>query len=151
MEPIATVSASELDADPSARLWALVFYLAERPEAQQLPAFRDFWLSYIYDAEVNNGGHLQYFHNQGTLAVPATIQALESIGAASHAHLLTECWHQVQDHTVSRVKSVNDYPALAAERSFTAEDRAYYDQASLLELLEVRYAQLINQAIAVDA
>ncbi|RTL32963.1 MAG: DUF4375 domain-containing protein [Rhodocyclaceae bacterium] len=151
MKPLATVSASELRADPSARFWALIMYLAEHSAAQKVPDFREFWLAYLYDAEVNNGGHLQYFHNQGTSNVSATVQALGRIGAEPHALLLSECWRQVQHEPLSRVASLEEYSTLASERSFVAEDKAYYALPSVTELLEGHYGSLIEHAIAIGA
>ena len=65
--PLAAVSRSEYDKDPSARFWALVDYLGRNnvPQAdRQLEVVR---LAYFYDAEVLNGGHLQYFINKRLL------------------------------------------------------------------------------------
>lgn len=59
MEPVVVIDRAELDADPSARLWALVLYLADHPDDQHRSEFRSFWLAYSYDAQVLNGGHLQ--------------------------------------------------------------------------------------------
>jgi hypothetical protein len=40
-----------------------------------------FW----YDSEVNNGGHLQYFENQGTNHLTETINTLKKLKAFSQA------------------------------------------------------------------
>jgi len=150
--PLLTVTAAELAADPSARLWALVLYLAERPELHSSAEFGEFWLAYVYDAEVLNGGHLQYFHNRGTEAVPVTLVALHEIGAHEHAAILADCWSQVRQDPVSRVSSLEQYSSLAAERSFSAEDSAYFQvKPEVLSLLESHYEPLLVRSVAVDA
>ena len=152
MEPVATIERKELDIDPSARVWALVFYLADHPEEQTRSEFRLFWLAYIYDAQVLNGGHLQYFHNYGTEAVVPTLDALHTIGAHERAAILADCWSQVKLDPVDRVSSVEQYSELAMERSFDAEDSAYYaEKPELLELLERHYAPMLSEAVAVAA
>lgn len=151
MQPILSISQSELAADPNARFWALVLYLAGHPEEQTRPELQQFWLAYSYDAEVLNGGHLQYFHNRGTKDVARTIDALHEIGAKERAALLTSCWHQVQKEPVSRVTSLEEYSSLAAERSFKTEDTAYYAvKPDLMDLLEKYYAQLLLDLVAVS-
>lgn len=90
MTALTTVSAAELRSDESARFWALICYLGEHPDAtldERLTAIR---LAYFYDAEVLNGGHLQYFQNRGTAEAPTVVKALEVVGAVERAVLLQE-------------------------------------------------------------
>jgi hypothetical protein len=152
MQPIVVIAARELEADPSARLWALAIHLAEHVGLRELPQYRHFWLAYLYDAEVQNGGHLQYFHNQGTKDVPETLTALREIGANSRALILEDCWRQMQDAPVQQVSSLSEYSSLAAERSFKAEDSAYYDaEPDVLSQLEVHFESLLASSVAVSA
>ncbi len=150
MAPLVSVLQSELDADPSARLWALVFYLADHPEAQRDKRCRSFWLAYLYDAEVKNGGHLQYFHNQGSTLVGETLAALRIIGADNHAQLLERCAEQVANNPIIPVTSLSEYPALAAARSFSAEDATYYEQPQdVLSLLEAHFEETLHECVVV--
>jgi hypothetical protein len=152
MTALVTITRSELDAEPAARLSALVTFLAEHREYQSRETVKSFWLAYTYDAEVLNGGHLQYFHNHGTGDVPATLKALRLIGGRDHAALLEDCWSKVKREPISRVDSLEQYPALAAERSFTVEDNAYYKlRPEVLRLLELHYAPLLAELVAVGA
>ena len=152
MQALATITEGELQADSSARLWALVSYLAEHAVDQTRTELRPFWLVYMYDSEVLNGGHLQYFHNQGTDGVMETIEALHRIGAHEHAALLVECWAKIRERPVSRVASLEEYSQLAGERSFAAEDNAYYAlRAEVLPLLQEHYASLLRSCVAVEA
>ena len=150
MNPVVSVTARELQEDQSARLWALVMHLAEHPQDQHLPDFRPFWLAYIFDAQVNNGGHLQYFHNCGSDNASETISALILIGAKEHANLLASCLEKIKAAPIKKVESLHDYPQLAAERSFKVEDSAYYSQKStVLELLEKHYQALLLACVQV--
>jgi hypothetical protein len=108
MQTVVTITAAELKSDPSARLWALVKYLAERPDARTSTKFRSFWLAYSYDAQVLNGGHLQYFHNCGTDDAAETISALRVIGEHAQAELLENCWNKVMANPISRVGSLEE-------------------------------------------
>jgi hypothetical protein len=152
MNPIASITQAELDADSSARTWAFIFYLADHPEAQASSEYRPFWLTYIYDAEVKNGGHLQYFHNKGVSSVQETLDVLRSIGASDHEKLLEACWSKVKEAPVERVSSLQEYSELALEQSFNAEDSAYYKlPQDLFDLLEVHFEALFKDAVSVSA
>jgi hypothetical protein len=152
MKPVASIAQSELDADTSARTWALIFHLADNPEVQRSAAFSSFWLAYIYDAEVKNGGHLQYFHNKGVSSVEETLDALRAIGATGHAELLETCWSKVKEAPVEQVSSLQEYSELAQERSFDDEDSSYYEQPrDVLDLLEAHFEALLKSAVSVSA
>jgi hypothetical protein len=147
---LTTISRAELDADPGARLWALVDYLAEHPRAQSRDDVRPFWVVYAYASEVDNGGHLQFFHNRGTIEAAETIQALRSIGASKQAELLGACLRQVEREPVPRVGSLDEYSTLAEDRSFSDEDHEYYrQQPDVLELLERHHARLLEELVGV--
>lgn len=152
MKPLVSIPPSELDADSSAQLWALVFYLSEHPSSQSDPRLQPFWLAYMYDAEVKNGGHLQYFHNQGVASVQGAIDALITIGAHSHAALLEDCWSKAEADPVFRVSSLAEYSELAHDCSFKSEDSAYYKLSpDVLSLLEAHYEAMLHEYISVSA
>jgi hypothetical protein len=91
-------------------------------------------LPWIYDAEVMNGGHLQYFENQYktlqnklNILVVATIDALKIIGAKKHAEIL----HQASERYFSKTRC---HPAATAdpdqaelEGEFDDLDTVFYD------------------------
>lgn len=49
---------------------------------------RPAWLAFWYDAEVQNGGHRQFFENRGTGCVEETVEALTRVGAAGQGTVL---------------------------------------------------------------
>ena len=152
MAALVTITQQELHADPDARLWALISHLAGHPEMCAQREIALLWLPYIYDAEVRNGGHLQYFHNQGTAGVPATIDALRVIGAEAQATILSNCFREMGGKSVQRVRSLAEYFHLAAERSFTTLDDSYYGvKPEVMDLLRTNCAELIARHVAVAA
>ena len=57
-------------------------------EPSQRPAHLAFW----YESEVQNGGHDQYFGNQGTERVGETVAALRGLGLGDQAALLEQAY-----------------------------------------------------------
>lgn len=54
-------------------------------------------LVFWYESEVQNGGHGQYFDNQGTAHVSETIAALEQLGAGCQGKILKDAFIRYQD------------------------------------------------------
>ena len=48
------------------------------------------YLAFLYDSEVQNGGHLQYFENRGTGRVEESIGALDRLGAPCQRDVLRD-------------------------------------------------------------
>jgi hypothetical protein len=91
-------------------------------------------LPWIYDAEVMNGGHLQYFENQYktlqkklNILVMATIDALKIIGAKKQAEILKQASERyfslTRQHPVSVEVSCKD----ELEGEFEDLDTVFYD------------------------
>jgi hypothetical protein len=149
MRKLATVPAAEVEEYGAvAKVWALACALAE--ESVNVPAeLEGFWRIWIYDAEVKNGGHLQFFHNQGVAGVPATLEALREVGAEDHARLLEQCWSLERLEPLPTVRTLEEYSEMAQERSFEAEDRAYYLLPDVCGLLAERREVLLNEVVEV--
>ena len=94
-------------------------------------------LCFLYDGEVQNGGHMQYFLNQGISRLDDCIHALAVIGANKQADILTEAKKVLDQKGIADINTVEDYVAEALEDKFGDMDEAYYecqpDVASLLE------------------
>ena len=146
---LVTVSADEVAKYGAiAKLWALVEHLARAPHSIPKEA-RPLWLIWAYDAEVNNGGHLQYFHNRGVKDVLETLKELRHIGADNHAMLLESSWAVVKQAPLSRVGSLVEYSALAQARSFS-EDSAYYELPDLCDLVVSHNEALLDELVHVQ-
>jgi Domain of unknown function (DUF4375) len=123
--------------DLEATIWngfveLLALSTAEELTPEQRPAQLVFW----YQAEVLNGGHLQYFLNRGSAEAHEAIKALEAFGATEHASLLAEA---VQEWTsVSREEStsVEEYVDLALEAEFDRFDQKSWSLRPLQEVLK---------------
>ena len=53
------------------------------------PLQRKAHLVFWYDAEVQNGGHGQYFENRGASQLGETVEALNDLGLSRHAAILS--------------------------------------------------------------
>ncbi len=89
---------------------------------EQRPAHLVFW----YDAEVGNGGHLQFFLNRGVEQVPETIAALRRFGAEAHAAILAEANATWVAEGIEEPEHVEDYVAIALEGPFDGFDAAFH-------------------------
>jgi hypothetical protein len=101
-------------------------------------------LSFWYDSEVQNGGHLQYFENKGKLfrnreylLVATTLEALKILGAKEQANILSLASEKYFSQIRKHPQDVNEFCALELEDEFGEYDRRYYncnpDMNSFLE------------------
>ena len=95
------------------------------------------YLAFLYDSEVQNGGHLQYFENRGTGRVEESIGALDRLGAPCQRDVLREASARHGSRTRRTIRSVREYVGTALEGEFDDLDQAYYacrpDTATILE------------------
>lgn len=146
------ITKSEAEKDPDAKLWAIIFYLAENNKTDISQDFRYIWLVHIYNAEVSNGGHLQYFHNQGSKNIPDTITALILIGANKHAEILAQCWKRIKCGSIEMVKSLSEYADLQKEINFVDDDKRFYSlQPDTFYLLGKYYSKTIERTVTICA
>ena len=80
----------------------------------------------FYDNEVCNGGHLQYFHNQGMTYAAELLRALEEIGARCEREIFAKASEYALANPVEPVSTLQEYHERAREREFEKLDRAYY-------------------------
>jgi hypothetical protein len=139
---IRNITKREVEAEPF-RVWnAYVDLLAMEDyhdlDSVQRPAHLVFW----YESEVQNGGHLQYFENQGTGHLAETIEALGLLGAAGQQQVLREAGDLFLSRPRRRIETVEEFCATALEGEFSAlESRFHGCTPSLQECLEVYFAQ----------
>ena len=88
----------------------------------QLRAHLIFW----YDAEVANGGHLQYFVNQGTEQVAATLQAWKDVEMPCHQRILSDAFEFVELNPINNIETVEEYVAEAIEDKLGQFDSEFY-------------------------
>ena len=83
-------------------------------------------LVFWYDAEVNNGGHLQYFLNSAGERASETLSGLLEIGLETQHSILREALEIVGSVSLSSIDTVEEYIAEAAEDKFGQLDHRYY-------------------------
>jgi hypothetical protein len=100
-------------------------------------------LCFFYEAEVLNGGHLQYFNNRGISQTYDCFCALKRIGAIVQANILADAMKTLKENGIEDINSVEDYVAEALENKFGDVDNAFYDCSpditSLLEDFILKY------------
>jgi hypothetical protein len=117
-------------------LLAMTDYDALMPS--QRPAHLVFW----YESEVQNGGHLQYFHNRGHERGEETIRALDTLGADTQAGILKQALAKWKSTARRPPADVQEYSAIALQGEFDDLDDAFYGcPVQLTELLERHFAE----------
>ena len=83
-------------------------------------------LALLYDGEVQNGGHLQYFLNSRGEHLSETHSALLALGAQQHAAILEQAVTRWELSPYTEVETVEDHVAAAREEAFLDLDLTYY-------------------------
>ena len=99
----------------------------------QKPAFLVFW----YDTEVQNGGHLQYFHNSAGQRAVETLEALTALKMDRQRAILADAISFVSENPITEIEAVEDYMAEALDHKFDKFDSRYYRcEPSAMDILE---------------
>jgi hypothetical protein len=123
--------------DLKANIWnGFVELLALSSLEELTPEQRQAQLVFWYDSEVMNGGHLQYFLNQGPAEAREATGALESLGATEHARLLTDALQVWTSVPRENLTSVDEYVDRALEGEFDQFDQRAWSLRPLQEVLE---------------
>jgi hypothetical protein len=94
-------------------------------------------LVFMYDSEVYNGGHLQYFGNRRMQHLGETIEALRIMGAECQRLVLNDAAKLFLSRQRSPILTVEDFSTTAQEGEFSEFDsRIYACAPSLHELLQ---------------
>ena len=83
-------------------------------------------LVFWYDAEVNNGGHFQYFLNSAGERAHETLDILSKSGLDHQHAILKEALEVVQSVPLASINTVDEYIFEAAEDKFGRLDHRYY-------------------------
>lgn len=127
----------KIENDPYAEWNAFVDLLAIENYADLSELQRKAHLTFWYDAEVQNGGHFQYFENRGTDLVPETIDALVSLGAKQHAEVLRQAFVRALASEWGANTSVEDFVKGALVGEFSDLDSKFYDcHSKIADVLE---------------
>ncbi len=90
-----------------------------------------------YESEVQNGGHFQYFENQGTEHLTQTVKSLGVLGAIGQQAVLREAGELFLSQSRPRIATVDEFCATALEGEFSVFDRRFHEcSPSLQQCLE---------------
>jgi hypothetical protein len=132
------VSRSEPDAHYALAWNAMVDLGAMEPLSACTPAQRKAALVFWYQAEVNNGGHFQYFTNSAGAHRLEAVEALRELGAQQAAETLALAILRVSGSEAPRPHNIAEYAEREAESGLDDLDSQYYKHADA----EVRQALL---------
>lgn len=94
-------------------------------------------LCFRYDAEVQNGGHLQYFENKKGRLLEETLQALDVLGAPDQRKILEGAIQVFRGKPRKEIATVEEYVETALMEEYEVFDSAYYAcDPSVIKLLE---------------
>lgn len=96
-------------------------------------------LSFWYDSEVQNGGHLQYFLNRGIDEAREALGALASIGADAQREILVRAIEYYTQSGIDNWETADEYDALWRQGHFEEHDLAYHDCVPEMTELLQRY------------
>lgn len=119
------VSRRQVEDDPYAVWNEYVHLLAMSDYADLSKTQRFAHLVFWYEQEVQNGGHLQYFENQGIDRIAEVMAALRHLGADCQAEVLASAAARFSATPRERLESIEDYVAVALEAEFETMDRAF--------------------------
>jgi hypothetical protein len=138
------VSLAEVDINANeALVWNAFVDLLATIEHKELSARQRLaQLVFWYEAEIQNGGHLQFFWNCGPDRGSETSESLRALGAHEHALVLKQALERW--NAVARLAPADtmEYAAIAAEREFDDLDRAFHDcRPPLIDVLRRHLAE----------
>jgi len=148
----AHISKADLDAFPEGAVWNAfvdLLSMADTNElsAEQVPA----QLAFFYDAEVQNGGHLQYFLNRGVDEARRAVAELPRLGAGVFSTLLEQAVEMWNEQERKRPGTAHEYVDIALEGEFSGFDFQYYEAVPTLnDLMEAHLALHQDLFVVVD-
>jgi hypothetical protein len=99
----------------------------------QRPAFDVFW----YESEVQNGGHIQYFENEGIERIDNVIDALRLLGGSSYAEVLSRAAEKYAAISRPKASTVEEFVELSLAGEFNSFDTEFHAcSPTLSKLLE---------------
>ena len=131
------VSKSALQELPYLTWNAFVDLLAMEDEKDLTETQKIAHYSFWYDAELQNGGHLQYFENRRRKDYTIIIESLIKLGALKQADVMKSAVRQFKKKNRPRIISVFEIVRQAREGEYDVFDTDYYhstpDITTLLE------------------
>jgi len=83
--------------------------------------------AFVYDSEIQNGGHLQYFENERLTDYSKIIKSLIEIGASEQANILEKASLQFLAKKRKPILNVLSFVKKAKEDEYSEFDNLYYN------------------------
>ena len=140
---------SEVEGNPHLVWNAFVDLIAVEDYSDLTEIQRLAHLIFWYEAEVQNGGHLQYFANSAGERPEETLTALQSLKMEDQFKILERAISVLRKHPLQDLETAEDYVAEALDDNFGDLDRRYYECAKptndyLEEYLEANFSEFIE-------
>jgi uncharacterized protein DUF4375 len=136
-----SLTRQEVEAEPFCVWNAFVDLLAIEDYDRLSPDQRPAHLVFLYESEVQNGGHLQFFENRGTKHLAETIEALGRLGATGQQQVLREAGAQWSSRPRARIQTSKEYCEIALQGEFDSFDsRLHESRPTLIQQLEAHLA-----------
>src|SRR5262245_35377114 len=119
--PVANLTKKQVQENPYV-IWNSFVELIGREYAELSAEQRPAHLVFLYESEVQNGGHLQYFENFRAKRLDETIEALGLLGASSQQQVLREAGALFLSQPREPIEDVEEYVATALEDEFGEYD-----------------------------
>lgn len=132
LEPI-EIEKSKVEKEPYIKWNAFIELIARDPDKlNDIQGVAHF--AWMYDSEVQNGGHLQYFENifniykgKENIVVSATLEALKIIGAKKQYKILSAASKRYFSKEKLHPSTVEEFVDEELEGEFEKLDNRYYD------------------------
>jgi hypothetical protein len=133
--PKRAIQKSQAINDPTIIWNTFIDIISDNPENLD-PEQRPAHFVLLYDFEVGNGGHLQYFYNHRNAHLEETLSALTQLGATCQGEILKEAATLFESHPRKPPETVQEYSAIALKGEFDSFDKGFHECSPTLgELL----------------
>jgi hypothetical protein len=147
-----TITKEQLRIDPYA-VWNEYIHLLAMSDYPDLsPIQQAAHLVFWYESEVQNGGHLQYFENQGVARVSEVVAALRQLGAKCQADILSMASTQFGAKRRRKIKTAEKYVETALDGEFDRFDREFSElKPTLIEVLQAFLDQNQSEFVVMES
>lgn len=133
---IVRLSQKEIEADPN-RVWNEFVGLIADQASTSDPVQKAAHLVFVYESEVQNGGHFQFFENGNGTQLQQTISSLRNLGAQCQAKILEDAGNLWMAENRGPVLSPEEFVQRALEGRYSEQDERFHTcTPNLVEVLK---------------
>jgi hypothetical protein len=122
-----TLTQKQVDEDPTLVWNTFIDIIASGADSSLTPFQHHCHFCFHYDSEVLNGGHLQFFENNGIEYAKCVLVSLGELGLVAASKILREALSVAVKHDWPRFRSLSQYVDGAREGEFDVLDNSYYE------------------------